>query len=552
MSKMTRITPDMVAEFQARGFWGTQRTSDIWDHDALLFPDKEALVDSQKRLTFSQIKLLSDRFAYWLIQTGFKRDEVLIMQIPNCVESFIVRLGCEKAGVLCAPTQMNLRYHELELACNKLEAVAVAIPWRSGKTNYFDRIKEIQKHAPSIRHILIAGEPVPEETHSIEEILKQPFEKDCPEGYLEKTIFGMDEVAVIGLTSGTSGLPKFIEHPILARIAVGKTYADSVNLGPDDILALVTNSILGGAASVGYSGGSALAGARVVLLERWNVEDALRLLEKEQVTVVRIVPTQLIMILKHPDLEKYKLRLRAILCGSAPLPWEMAMEAEKRLGCRIVTSYGSFDGGLLCLSSIDQPCEVRWKTSGKPPAGIELRLVDDNGEDVPPGQIGEVIARGALTISGHFNDVDATIASWGCLGKDGWFKTGDLARFDASGNLSIVGRKKDMVLRGGQNIYPQEIENLLLTHPKVGQAAVVPMPDPVMGERACAYIAPKKGKTFTFDEMTSFLRKCRIASFKIPERLEIRDSLPIGELGKVMKPQLVADIHQKLQAEEKA
>jgi len=322
MSQMTRITPDMVKEYQTQGYWGTQRTSDIWDHNAVQFPDKEALVDSKKGLTFSQIKLLSDRFAYWLIQSGFNRDEVLIMQIPNCVESFIVRLGCEKAGVICAPTQMNLRYNEVELACHKLDAVAVVIPRQSGKTNYFARIKEIQKHEPSIRHILIVGNDVPPGTHSIEEILKQPFEKDKPADYFDKTRFGIDEVAVIGLTSGTSGVPKFIEHPILARIAVGRTYADSVNLCQEDTLALVTNSILGGAASVGYSGGAPLAGARVALLERWNVEDALRLLEKEKVTVLRIVPAQLIMILKHPGLDKYKLCLRAILCGSAPLPWE--------------------------------------------------------------------------------------------------------------------------------------------------------------------------------------------------------------------------------------
>lgn len=547
MSKMTRITPDMVKEYQSKGYWGTRRTSELWDHNALLFPDKEALVDSRKRLTFSQIKILSDRFAYWLLQTGFKRDEILIMQIPNCVESFIVRLGCEKAGVLCAPTQMNLRNNEVELACHKLEAVAVAIPWKFGKTNCYDMIKEIQKHAPSIRHILIVGDDVPPGAHSIEEILKQPLEKDYPDGYLAKTRFGVDEVAIIGLTSGTSGMPKFIEHPILSRIAFGRTYGNSVNLCQDDTLALVTNSILGGAASVGYSGGAPSVGARVALLERWNVEDALRLLEKEKVTVLRIVPTQLILILKHSDLDRYKLCLRAILCGSAPLPWEMAREAERRLGARIVTSYGSFDGALLSLSTIDQPAEVRWKTSGKPPVEIEVRLVDDNGKDVPTGQIGEVMGRGALTVSGHFKDIGATIDSWGCLGKDGWFKTGDLARFDESGNLRIVGRKKDMVLRGGQNIYPQEIENLLLTHPKVGQVAIVPMPDPVMGERACAYIAPKLGKTFTFDEMTSFLRECRIASFKIPERLEIRDSLPIGELGKVMKPQLIEDIRKKLQ-----
>ena len=415
------------------------------------------------------------------------------MQLPNCVESFIVRLGCEKAGVLCSPTQMNLRYHEMEFVCQKLGAVAVAIPRQFGNTNYYDMMKEIQQRVPSIRHIVIWGEDAPSGGHSLEEILKQPLEKEYPAGYLEKTRFGIDEVAVIASTSGTSGMPKFVEHPILSRIALGKTYGDSVDLCKDDTLALVTNSIQGGAASVGYSGGAALAGARVVLLERWNVDDALRLLEKEKVTVLRIVPTQLIMIVTHPDLENYKLCLRAILCGSAPLPWEMAREADRKLGVRTVTSYGSFDGALLSLSTIDQPEEVRWKTSGKPPQGLSSGSLMTAGRMFLPGRSAR--SSDAAPLPHRVTSRTSTQLSRPgvVLVRDGWFKTGDLGRFDEEGNLSIVGRKKDMVLRGGQNIYPQAIENLLLTHPKVGQVAVVAMPDPVMGERACAYVAPKGG-----------------------------------------------------------
>jgi non-ribosomal peptide synthetase component E (peptide arylation enzyme) len=304
MSKMTRITPEMAAEYRAHGFWGRETTSEIWDRNATLYPDKEALVDSKKRLTYSEIKALSDRFAFWLIKTGFQRDEVLVMQLPNCVESFIVRLGCEKAGVLCTTTQMNLRYQEMEFVCQKLGVTSVAIPWKFGHTDYLEMLKEVRQRVPSIRHLVIWGEAAPPEGHPIEEILKQPLEKEYPEGYLDKTRFGMDEVAIIASTSGTSGLPKFVEHPILSRIAVGRTYAESVNLCKEDSLALVTNSIQGASASIGYSGGAALAGARVVLLERWNADNALRLLEKEKVTVLRAVPTQLIMIVTHPDLEK--------------------------------------------------------------------------------------------------------------------------------------------------------------------------------------------------------------------------------------------------------
>ncbi|MFC1982227.1 AMP-binding protein [Chloroflexota bacterium] len=553
MSKMTRFTPDMINSYISKGYWGTQRTSDVWDRNAVMYGDKEALVDSNKRLTWAQVKKYSDRLALWMLRSGFKKDEAVVMQLPNCVESFIVRLACEKAGVLCATAQMNFRHAEMEYVYQRLQAVGAIISLESRGFSYFNMVNEIQRTTPSLRQITLIGDSVPSGVHSVEEIMQQPLEKEYPEDYLEKTKFDATEIAVIALTSGTTGLPKIVEHPIVSRIALANLYARALKMNGDDVLSLIGNSILGGGAGMGYNGAAPLVGAKIVLLEAWDTEAALQLIEKERATVAYAVPAHLLMMLRHPNLSKYNLSsLRRVHHGTSPLSYEMAQEVEEKFGTCLVPSYGSFDGGICTMASVDDPAEVRWGTVGKPPFENEVKVVDDEGKEVQQGEVGEVMLRGAITLSGYYQDLDATISAWDCLGEDGWIKMGDLGRLDKSGNLTIVGRKKDVIIRGGQNIYPQEIEGMLLTHPKVAQAAVVGMPDPVYGERACAYIATKPGEQFDFDEMVSFLRKQNIASYKLPERLEIRDHLPTSELGKVTKRSLQEDVRRKLAAEAEA
>lgn len=198
----------------------------------------------------------------------------------------------------------------------------------------------------------------------------------------------------------------------------------------------------------------------------------------------------------------------------------------------------------MTLHSHSDSARVRLRTIGKPAGGNEVRLIDDAGKEVPEGHSGEIQVRGPTLISGYYDDPASTRAVWT---KDGWYKTGDLGNFDEQGNLVIVGRKKDIIIRGGQNIYPVEIENLLLTHPKVSNIAVVKMPDPVMGEKACAFVVPKEGRDFTIEEMASFLSEKGIAPYKTPERLEITDTLPLMADGqKVDKNVLERDIEEKL------
>jgi non-ribosomal peptide synthetase component E (peptide arylation enzyme) len=191
---------------------------------------------------------------------------------------------------------------------------------------------------------------------------------------------------------------------------------------------------------------------------------------------------------------------------------------------------------------------VRLPTLGKGSGGTEIKVVDKQGKEVAQGEVGEIWGRGPACASGYYKDPETTWAAWT---KDGWFKMGDLGRFDGGGNLVLAGRKKDMIIRGGQNIYPVEIENLLSSHPKVADVAIVGMPDPAMGEKACAYVVPRPGQDLSFEEMVSFLREKGIATYKLPERLEFIDKLPLVGEQKVNKKHLVQGITEKLQKEGK-
>jgi len=222
------------------------------------------------------------------------------------------------------------------------------------------------------------------------------------------------------------------------------------------------------------------------------------------------------------------------------------VEIEARMKTKIVQCYGAVDFGTICGSDFHDSREVRLLTTGRPYSGGEVKLMDESGRQAPAGEVGEVLARGPHSVSGYFRDPEATGKTW----EGGWYRTGDLGKFQSDGTLMVVGRKKDMIIRGGQNIYPAELEAFLLTHPRVAMAAVVGMPDKLMGEKACAFIVPQRGEALTFEEMVSFLKTKGIAPFKMPERLEVVDGLPwVADGQKVDKKVLAARIAAQIATE---
>lgn len=455
MAKPTRYTPEVIEDYRKKGFWQSVTFSDLWKSNAGKYPRKKAVADSRISLTWSEADRWINRLALSLLELGLKKDDMVAAQLPNGVEVCLVRVACERAGLLCTPIQRNFRHKEMEYILKYIEAKAVVIPLRIRDFCYLDMIRELQPVVPSLKHVILTGNEAGEDTISFNAMVKEVMERRYPGGYLENTKCPADEFSLVLPTTGTTGFPKLVEHPICCALYMGGEYLKRFGLTPEDVIG-VFGPAPEGPNAVAYLG-APLMGIPIIMEERFEAGEALRLIQDEHITFIGLVPTQIFMMTAHPDFGKYDLSsLKLIWVGGAPLNFDQASEAEGKFGCRIVQGYGLVDAG------------------------------------------------GVATIK-----------------------------------------------RGGQNIFPVEVEDLLLTHPAISEVAIIGMPDPLMGERACAYVAPRKGMTFSFDEMAAFLKDKNLAPFKLPERLEILDKLPIAGEQKVDKKALQQDIVRKLKAEGK-
>jgi non-ribosomal peptide synthetase component E (peptide arylation enzyme) len=549
MARANFYDKEIPKEYIEKGYWQLPTLSEMWDRNAREYPDKEAIVDSRTRLTWAEAKKWIDRMAICFVELGLKKDDVMVLQLPNCVEFCLLRIALEKAGVFYLPALRTLRHEEMKFMLSHMRACGIVIPWKFRDFDYFQMIKELQSHLPALRHIFVVGDEVPEGTISVKEIVETPLEKKHPSDYLKGRGFQVTDISFVCHTTGTTGFPKFMEERVCTLVHSGvRGDGARIKLTSDDILAALSPTAIGPNVINYYA--APYYGAKVALLEHFSADEALKLIEKERVTVASGVPTQAVMMVKDVNPHNYNLdSLRAFWLPGAPLGYQDAVEVEERLHCHVIQVYGAVDFGGISSGSIEDSREVRFLTVGRPFEGNEMKLVDESGKEMPPGEIGEITVRGPCGGAGYYKDPEATKEAFT---EDGWFRTGDLGRWDEDGNLRIVGRRKDVIIRGGQNIYPPEIENIMISHPKVAGAALVGMPDPVMGEKACLYVVPKAGVQFTFDEMISFMKGKGIAPYKLPERLELLKEMPLVAGMKVDKKVLREDIRQKLVAEGKA
>ncbi len=547
MARPTRHSPELVAEYRKKGYWTDETVAGLWERCARDYADKEALVDGERRITWAEAGKWIDRLALGFLDLGFKKDQVLVAQLPNCIELALLRAVCEKAGILFLPILRTLRHREVAHILNQTEAVGMVIPWGFRDFDYYQMVKELRPELPHLKHVFVVGEKVPEGAMSFGDMTCSPIEKKYPKDYLKTTRYPAGEFSLILHTSGTTGFPKFVEYPVCTLVYQAKTISHEFRISASDVFGILGPAAAG--PNIRAYMCSPLVGAKLVMMDKFEAGESLQLIEKEGITITGLVPTQIAMMMRHPDFGRRDLSsLRLIFSAGAALPYEWGEEMEKRTRARVVQLYGSVDwGGGMC-SPLDAPLAERLGTVGKPYGGNETRLVNEKGQEVPRGQVGEIVVRGPSSSSGYYHNPEGTAQAW----ENGWFHMGDLGRWNDHGNLVIVGRQKEVIIRGGQNIYPAEIEKLLTAHPKVAAAALVGMPDQLMGERACAYVVPKTGQQFAFEEMVSFLKSNNVAPYKLPERLEIVDKLPLVGEQKIDKKALEADIKEKLKAEAKS
>lgn len=548
--KPIRYQKEMVDEFLNEGYWTQELFYDFWDRNAREYGDQEALVDSKFRVTWAEAKRLVDGIASTWVQMGIPQYSRIIIQSPNSVYGFLARIAAERAGLISLTVYPYLRQRELEYMVERTEASAVVIPHEYRKFDYLEMYKELQQRFPHLKNIFLFDDTVPdsapENTYSLTQLAREAAEKPIDENVLnERRLDPLWNIALLTTTSGTTGLPKLVEWPTAPRVCTSKGRVSIWGLNNNDITMAIAPHAGGAAGTLTYFA-APLAGAKTVMLEEFVPEDALALIEKEKATAIGVVPTHLVRMLEC-DTSKYDLSsLRFIRSAGGYLSPQIAEEAEEAFGAVITSDLGTQDMGSVSGCRVEDSKDLRRRTVGRMLPGNKVVLKDEDGTEVPDGEPGILYFRGPHAPAGYFRDEELTST---VFDPNGWTTTGDIVKFDQE-CLWILGRAKDMIIRGGQNIYPAEIEGLLNDHPKVASVAVVGYPDREMGERTCAYVIPKSGQDFTFEEMVDFLKGKQLAMFKLPERLEVVPEFPaVGDSGKVNKETLKKEIAEKVKAE---
>ncbi len=492
--------------------------AECWDRHACKRTQRTALADRRRSLNWREAADLSRAVARGLLALGIEPGAVVACWLPNWVESYVLRIACERAGLVWLPIAARLREWELQKILERSEPAILAVPDRFRDRDY---VAAALRLVPGLRKrplLLVVGGALAAPGMSLDEvdrIGRGPSAPALPDHPPEDAL-------VILPTSGSTGIPKFAQFRVSTWLFRGRAQAELLDLGEDEVVLVLSQGI---GPSIIPLFAAPIVGAATCLIDEFEPGLVIETLARVRPTIVCGVPPQVMTLLDHPNWSNTGVeRLRIWYTTGAAFPPAAAARVEHRTRGIVLTGYGGMDFGGWTVPSPTDPPDVRRNTVGKPRGNTELRLVDDAGNQVAPGEIGEIWGRGPCCAMGYFRDEAATREAWSA---DGWFRTGDLARFDAAGNLIIVGRKRDRIRRGGMSIEPGEIEALLSGHPKIDKAAVVGFPDPLLGERACAFVVPKNGQVVTLDEVTAYLRAQRIATFKIPECVELVGELPL-------------------------
>jgi 2,3-dihydroxybenzoate-AMP ligase len=544
---VVRFPPEFAARYRAKGYWEDRSLRDTFDE---LFPrnaGRVSIIDRDQVVTYAQLDRRSTCLALNLLDEGLKPLDRVVVQLPNVVEFIYLYFALQKIGVIPIMALPTHRYREMSQFVELSDAVACVTLDCAKDVDYRDVVRRIGDARPRMRLAIILGQ-TRRGFLSLTDLIERPSKRSADE--LRSMSIDPEDPAVFQLSGGTTGVPKLIPRTHNDYIYNSKMAAAVTGVGPEEtllvVLPLAHNLPLACPGIQGYF----LHGGRVVLSNSTRSEDIFSLIERHRVTHIAVVPALLIRLINDPAIDKFDLSsLRVIQSGGQRLQPEVRRRTKELIPTVIVQENFGMAEGMLMFVRFDDPEEVRMETVGRPVSpDDEVRLVDDDDNEVAPGQVGEFLARGPYTLRGYFGVPEYNARAFT---TDGFYRSGDLMRLHPSGNYMVEGRKKDLINRGGEKISAEEIENLILTHPAVQNVACVPMPDRVLGERMCAYVIVRAGKTLTLPELVAFLMNEEIAKHKLPERLELVEEFPLSPFGKVSKKDLTEKIARKLKAEGK-
>lgn len=554
---MILASREMIKEWTEKGAWKKETFIDYFKENVRKAPDKECLVDplnkkdlvglEPERLTYRQLDRAVDATAEALIKKGIQKDDIIMVQIPNCWELAMLYLAITRAGGLISPMPMQWRSSEIEYIASMTEAKAVITVEEFHGFKHKEMMEKARSQNPSIGHII-----------TLEEL--RDMSKGEVTGRLDDIVIDANDVLTLCWSSGTEAQPKGC--PLSHNNWYNQSLAqiDTAGIEPNDNF--ITAGPLVNMASIGTVYFPWLiVGGKLVLHHPFDGPTFVMQLIMEEINYTLLVPAVINALLKHPKVDEFDLsKMRAITLGSAPPSLWSVQELKRRWGIEFGNIWGQNEGTGFVSGRFDIPdMEKRvdnFPQYGKPGVKwsalssqfVQSKVIDPaTGEELTDiGSVGELWYRGPNVIPCYFKRPDITEKAFD---SEGYFNTGDLFQIKEGDCVGFFDRTKDIIIRGGFNISAQEVENMLLGHPKITDVAAVSMPDENLGERVCVYVASAEGETPTLEDVTSFMKEKGVAVYKLPERLEIVDAIPRNPVGKVLKKELREDIKTKLEAE---
>jgi len=516
----------------------TLNLASIIEHHARLAPDKEAIVWNEMRFTYGQLNALSNRVANALAELKIGRGDKVALSCPNLPFFPIVYYGILKAGAAVVPLNVLFKPREIAYHLADSDAKAIFVFEGTPELPLAQTVKDGFEQVDSCEHLIVMTTDPTGESPFPEHLTLTQITLDKSEKFETRPTAPHDTCAIL-YTSGTTGKPKGAELTHLNLMTnVTTTYGSHLPVldftDGRQKTALITLPLFHTTGQTVQMNTQLYGGNRVVLLPRFDPQATLAAMEKEKVNFWVGVPTMYWAILKYVeetgyDISKVAEHLKVATSGGAPMPVEVMKEFESVFGLRVFEGYGlSETSPLACFNHFERPAKPG--TVGQPIFGVEVKCVDENDREVKCGTRGEVVIRGSNVMKGYYKRPDATAEAF----RNGWFHSGDIGIMDEDGYLAIVDRTKDMILRGGYNIYPRELEEVMMTHPAVSLCAVIGVADERLGEEVKAFVVLKKGANLSKEEFIVWC-KGQFAANKYPRYVEFRDELPIGGTGKILK-----------------
>ena len=556
---MYYVSQEQIKEYQEKGVWPKETNLDRLRATAIEHPEKIAIVDppdkehlvglKPERITYKELDRSIDAVATAFLKMGIKKDDIIMVQMPNTWELFLSYFAIWRVGAICTPFAAQWRSRESDYIAGLTDAKAYIVAEEFGGFDYVKLAEEIQRKNPTIEHVITLNQ------------LRGMAKGEIAKEELDKVKQDANEICFIYWTSGTEADPKACPHSHNNLYCEGEMIRWN-NALQEGATILAPFPQCNAAAAYANWIPWILTRGTYVLHHPFTPEIFINQLIEEKITWTAAAPSMILYILKHPKVNEFDLkRLKHIGCGSAPPSKFIVDGLFKRWNTKLTNLWGQSECTQMSVGPDEIPDMdlianswlpwygrkgVEWKN----PMGrtIETKIIDIETmeEQTKPGQVGELLYKGPNRIARYFRQPERTRASFT---EDDFFHTGDNFEIGENNLIRYFDRRKDIIIRGGFNISAQEIEGIVSAHPKVIEAAVVAMPDPILGEKCCVYVVPKAGETVTLEDIKSFVKEQNVAVYKLPERLEVIDKLPRNPAQKILKVALREDVKKKLSEE---